>query len=148
MESAPIQLNEELGEILCPECEGHGCIPKEIKKMDEIQMTCQKCQGKGKLDWCEQAVGVAPKPYFQFDSSASMSIESTPTGDNKFYELYMQQMSEDLANEIDAMVLRSFENDLEHNENKQIGDEVYDYGKFLKFLFLPASKSEIKDQKD
>jgi len=143
MELEPIRLNEELGEILCPECEGGGYV-----QIDDVHMACKKCQGKGKLDWCQQAVGVKPQPYFQFDSSASMSMESTPTGDNKFYEMYMNKMGEELANQIDDMVLRSFENDLEHNENKRIGDDVYDYGKFLKFLFLPASKSKIKNQKD
>jgi hypothetical protein len=140
--------DENLGEIICPECKGTGSISAGVY----IAKTCSKCQGNGKLDWCQQAVGVAPKPYFHFDTSgvstfnmmngtyadttavvnskihsqmnvpSEMLIESTPTGkSNWFRDMYMNILDkavEKLAFNIDREILRSFEDALEHNEKE------------------------------
>ena len=50
-----MQLNEELGEIICPECKGFSATEQGM-----YMIRCPKCQGAGKLDWCQQAVGVPP----------------------------------------------------------------------------------------
>jgi hypothetical protein len=60
-----IKLDEDLGEILCPKCEGRGTVSEIMDDegfiYDNISI-CSKCWGKGKLDWIEQATGVEP-PY-------------------------------------------------------------------------------------
>lgn len=156
--------NEELGEIPCPECGGGGVIlHNKIEVMDHM---CEKCQGTGKLDWCQRAVGVKPRRMFSFDSSASMSfstfaktyVESTPQGHNHFHEFYMN-MIDDIANkmavDVDNQILRSLEEGLEHNENKPFKLAVnkrrrqgYDYGVFSELMLFPTSESEIEDKKD
>jgi hypothetical protein len=60
-----IELDEDLGEIVCPICGGRGAI--ELARKDgsicrNISI-CPKCWGKRKLDWIEQATGVEPPDY-------------------------------------------------------------------------------------
>lgn len=142
------KLNEELGEIVCPECKGEGTILKGVYG----HIVCEKCQGQGKLDWCQQAVGVAPNRYFQFDSSASMSfsnctVASTPNGEeNKFHDFYMNmidEMANKIVKDVDRQILRSFEEGLEHNENRVIIDKRrkigYDHRVFSEFMLLPST---------
>ena len=164
MESQVV-LNEELGEIICPECKGEGAILHN--KMELMDYTCPKCQGKGKLDWCQQVVGVPAPKYYSFDSSAAMSfgtfaknvmVESTPSGKNHFHDYYMEMIDDianKMANDIDKQILRSLEEGLEHNENKPLKIAVdkrrrhgYDYGVFSEFLLFTSAESEVEDKEN
>jgi hypothetical protein len=58
-----IKLDEDLGEIICPKCEGRGTISEIMDDEGFVYNNtriCSKCWGKGKLDWIEQATGVEP----------------------------------------------------------------------------------------
>lgn len=127
----PVSLNEELGEIICPECEGYGATPKEIKSMDEIQMTCQKCQGTGKVDWCQAAVGVPPPKDFRL--SFTDFAKNFLHDDNKdilpYQQALIDKLSQDLADKIDAEILESLQGNLEQNDDKTkfIRGSVYDH---------------------
>jgi len=150
-----LELNEEIGEILCPKCQGKsGTVSGEPSDVvvDPAWVRCNKCQGTGKLDWCQQAVGVAPPKYYGFDSSASMSLQdfaqnvyvSTPQGDNAFYKMYMnliENMSNDLAEKIDNEILATLTEDLEQNDDEKnvIGGSKYDHRVFSELMFFPSS---------
>ena len=48
----------ELGEVICPKCEGGGSYPKKFAKLeDPYYNRCIKCLGSGKLDWIEMCMG-------------------------------------------------------------------------------------------
>lgn len=167
--------NEELGEIICPECKGKGAKNKGVYGY----VNCQKCQGEGKLDWCQQAVGVAPKPYFHFDTSgvstfammndttavinskvhsqmnvpSEMLIESTPTGkSNWFRDMYMGMLDKaaaKLAFDMDEQLLRSFERSLEQNDKETLKRrDTNDNGVFSELMLFTALESKIEDKKD
>lgn len=143
--------NEELGEVVCPECNGMTAIEK-----GGYMLKCPKCQGKGKLDWCQQAVGVAPEKnnmfFSQWDSS-SVSYANM-VSDGTAWVRCLDKASKDLADSIDNKILentmRSYQPELEHNENKDevMEDGVYDHRKFSELLLFPTIESKIKNQKD
>ena len=122
-----IELNEKLGEIICPECKGE----KQINRGVYGVVMCQKCQGKGKLDWCEQAVGVAPKTikdyktsFVKFSQDYLCEFKTTPVQEKMYDHLANQ-----LADKIDAEIIESLIDDSEHNVNNKriIGGSVYDH---------------------
>jgi len=54
-----MKLNKEMGEIICPKCNGTG---DQTNFKDDLPnygylFPCTKCQGSGKLDWIETVVG-------------------------------------------------------------------------------------------
>jgi hypothetical protein len=165
------ECNEELGEIICPECKGKGVI--EHGKMEFMDYVCPKCQGEGKLDWCQQAVGVKPKPigfdssgYYTFSTYAAASGRASTSGGkmiadveaapNHFHQLYMNQIdkaAQQMADDVDREILRSLENAVEHNNDIKIEvdkrrHQGYDYGVFSKLMLFLTAKSKDKDKKN
>jgi len=62
-----IQINEELGEMICPKCNGECQIEIELFKSVDGHIVkmfdiCSKCFGAGKLDWIENILGKREKP--------------------------------------------------------------------------------------
>jgi len=74
--SSELELNEEMSEIICPKCDGTGrsrsrfveviddrCFQSRKENFDFYEgplfkrATCEKCKGKGKLDWVAQVTG-------------------------------------------------------------------------------------------
>ena len=47
-------LNE--GEVKCKKCDGTGRLTKNHHSEDVIVVDCQKCHGKGKIDWVSNAM--------------------------------------------------------------------------------------------
>ncbi len=111
MKRLKVQLNKELGEVICDVCEGNYPESKSL-------ICCPKCQGKKKLDWCEQIVGVAPKSqeYLTFatyiDGANDNFIEMSA-----FQQKIIDDMSNHIAVQIDKEILASLNADLEHNIN-------------------------------
>ena len=116
------ELDESLGEIICPECEGRGTIWNG--HIQTATTYCTKCWGKGKLDWIEQAVGVKPPDYGSSGawgtsgSSGAMGTSgavgtsgtSGPDGDmfsfnDSLLDKFADEMAQNLANEIDDEIL-------------------------------------------
>lgn len=58
IEDPPPELKE--GEIICPKCKGKYCIENEEGPIG----TCNKCHGKGKLDWVSNAMGKGKHPWY------------------------------------------------------------------------------------
>jgi len=52
-----MELNEELGEVICDECDGKGEVQYQIDECQSTEVRCPKCFGDGKLDWVENAMG-------------------------------------------------------------------------------------------
>lgn len=126
-----IELNEELGEVICPVCNGCGKMPS-LYESDKIAIMCKKCQGLGKLDWCEKAVGVKPI-LSSIDTSGCMSM-SFPAftqeyiGDWKMtpiQEAFFNKLSKETADKIDKEILESLSANAEQNiKNKQFVEGV------------------------
>lgn len=108
-----VLLNEELGEIFCDKCNGTGTYPSGM-----YQLRCPKCQGKKKLDWCEQIVGVTPKEmsYLSFQTYIN-DVYNAATTIHPYQEKIMEEMSLSLAKKIDQEILDTLTSDLEHNIN-------------------------------
>lgn len=51
-----IHLND--GEEFCKKCDGRGVVPlrKILKEKRVRNLTCNKCLGKGKIDWVEKVM--------------------------------------------------------------------------------------------
>lgn len=137
-----LNCDEELGEIICPECKGQTATEQGM-----YWLRCPKCQGTGKLDWCQQAVGVAPKKdnnmfFTRWDSTAVMSHHHVF---NDFFDKAAKQ----LADEIDKEILGTYEHKWEHTvKYAKLGEELYDHGKFSELMLFPTVESEIEDQED
>ena len=121
----PVSTSENLkleeGEMICDKCEGKGCISSKIDPTT-MASSCQKCQGTGKVDWIENIVG--KKPEMQFGSSSTSSMSSGGTfavspGMNNFLDKEaLDVMSKHLAAEIDKEILESLMVDLEQTNKK------------------------------
>jgi len=68
-----MELNEELGEVLCDECDGKGEVQHQIDDCQTTEIRCSKCLGHGKLDWVENAMGKKKEPDWVHINNASMS---------------------------------------------------------------------------
>jgi len=115
----PVSLNEELGEVICNECGGYGAIPRTVK-IDEIQSVCQKCQGTGKLDWCQQVVGVAPPKQSTFGFSLKNCFEYF-YDDNQnisYQQNIINKISKELAYKIDSEIIELTKGVLEQNDDE------------------------------
>ena len=106
MNNALPEINEELGEVLCDECEGRGCVPKKITKLDQMQSMCWKCQGDGKLDWVSMATGKPTIPMSFGTSGTSFSI-STPVMGNSSSGMskIINQCAEHFAQKVDDSIM-------------------------------------------
>lgn len=51
-----INVNEELGEMICDKCGGEGAIIHN--KIEVMDYMCPKCKGRGRVDWVENITGV------------------------------------------------------------------------------------------
>lgn len=71
--NAQHELDEELGEVICDQCDGKGI--KGSPHNPNVASICQKCQGRGKLDWCHKVVGV-PEPKVSYGSTSGMGDSS------------------------------------------------------------------------
>ena len=66
------------GEVLCDECNGSGNKAKWDQIPDyKCYLECDKCLGKGKLDWIENVVGVKPKVKLNFRMNYGMKVNPT-----------------------------------------------------------------------
>ena len=56
------------GEVQCSECHGSGNRAKWNQIPDyKCYLMCDKCNGKGKMDWIEAVVGVKPEPNLKLN---------------------------------------------------------------------------------
>jgi hypothetical protein len=110
-----MQLNEELGEIICPECKGLTATEQGM-----YMLRCPKCQGAGKLDWCQQAVGVPPPKYYSMDSSAVMSFNQP------FASCNISCAVQSLADHIDHQIVSCCRVYPEHNDKEDARRYMYD----------------------
>lgn len=53
-----------VGEILCPKCQANDIVGKGKPTV----FGCDKCHGKGKLDWIENVVGIRQQPRSALDN--------------------------------------------------------------------------------
>jgi RecJ-like exonuclease len=122
-----LQLNKELGEVICDVCKGKGNYPES-----KYLICCPKCQGKKKLDWCEQIVGVAPKS--QEHLTFATYIDEIYNDNFLDMTSFQQKMIEDISNymavKIDKEILASLNADSEHNINDKKEVLIYDYRVF------------------
>jgi RecJ-like exonuclease len=108
--------NEELGEILCSECDGYGSI--DIPDTD-YSIHCHACNGKGKLDWCEQVLG--PKDnndelfYMNLNTKATIYTSSTTSSGEKYIKEAVEEMSKKIDLEIVDRIINI------QNKNKKGG---------------------------
>ena len=96
-----IKLNE--GEEFCPECEGTGM---EVDDNKPFLSCCNKCLGKGTLDWIEQVIGVYPKnPVLDINS--------------KFLDEWTKDAAEALARLMDDEIMGAI---LNGEKEKKVGN--------------------------
>jgi len=121
-------LNEELGEIICPKCKGRGS-----KSTGKYSATiCNKCWGKGKLDWVEQCMGVKP-PDQHTHGTSSFGYACSSAFPQQYvgqcyagtsgvgiqpYQASCMQYLETIAEKETSKLIRSYNNTLEQNEKK------------------------------
>jgi len=92
-----LKLDESIGEVICPQCNGNGFF-------------CNKCLGTGKLDWVEQIVGKKPKEdTFTVYNTFTVSDASINGTINTFTleDEIRRIVSEELAKKIDEDILKS-----------------------------------------
>jgi len=88
----------EEGEEVCSECKGDGVRGMAIHQPPNMnpKNICSKCNGEGKLDWCEKVVGKPPLyGYSSSPSSSSLSAERPKYGrkeDSKRRRNYLSKM--------------------------------------------------------
>lgn len=73
------------GEKLCPKCKGKGRTRVFYFHDHCDSLMCNKCYGKGKLDWVEQIVGVkppTPRQHFTGTSCVSFSVVNSSVVDS------------------------------------------------------------------
>ena len=104
------KIDESLGELLCDECEGRGCLPSEIDDIQTLQSVCWKCQGAGKVDWVSHIMGVAP-PSSASSSGTSMSSSWSTSGTTGVHDDAIEAAATALAAKIDEEILDSIVND-------------------------------------
>ncbi len=93
-----IKLNESVGEVICPVCEGKGFF-------------CDKCLGTGKLDWVEQIVGKKPKEdTFTIYDSSNCTISNSNITNYSLEDTIRKIVAEELAKQIDREILESLAN--------------------------------------
>lgn len=135
------EIDESLGELLCDECEGRGCLPSKIEDISTMQARCWKCQGDGKVDWVSHITGKPVKPMFHFSSSSiSNSTVAAGTSGNHVHDDMIDAMSKHLADKIDKEIMDNLLNP--HNKHmKFYNEEVkqFDNGIVSKFMFHPDS---------
>lgn len=107
-----IELNEELGEIVCPVCKGED---KVHRSDDTLLRCCSNCNGRGKLDWCEQVLGPI---------KSEMSYTAVETFIEKYHPFVYQEytdycLSKKLMNSIDDEIMGSLQGDLEQTKNRK-----------------------------
>ncbi len=56
----------EEGEEICSSCKGSGCH----QTLNTLASTCMKCNGKGKLDWISNAMGVPKREHPIYGTSS------------------------------------------------------------------------------
>lgn len=52
-----ILISLKKGEEFCPKCDGKGRIKTNRFNQEGKYLKCSKCNGDGKIDWVEKAVG-------------------------------------------------------------------------------------------
>lgn len=96
-------------EYICDKCYGKGQIKSKLKTKSgrPITLRCNKCLGAGKLDWIENVTGKA---------IADDMIQFYP--DESFQQI-IENLSEDLAHNIDQEILRALYNDCNIDDNHE-----------------------------
>ncbi len=105
----------EPGEISCPDCDGSGTQELGGNSEDtfgnkwDLRCPCDKCHGKGKLDWIEQVVGVHDEPWVNVTINREPIYVSKEMidGDWSYQNEIVQKMSQQLADNIDKQILET-----------------------------------------
>jgi hypothetical protein len=118
-----IELNEDLGEVICDKCEGYGYSPPVIDDINTLQAVCVKCGGRGKVDWVNNVLGVNHRYDFATDTSGVFHFNSNH--DDKFdifpyQEDFINTLSKQLAEELDNTIIESLVSDSEQNSNQTL----------------------------
>ena len=86
MDQSIPQYKLEDGEIICSKCNGNCFLFG--RTIDEMAITCPKCQGSGKVDWITNAMGTPKKDLLHFTGvTYNTSVSSTPCDGDMFMDI-------------------------------------------------------------
>lgn len=119
MQKKDLELNEELGEMVCDKCEGAGsCNTTYSEETSPYYWRCPKCKGKGKVDWVENILGA--KPLLVRGLSASfVTMDELDFFKNSEAHEFIELLSREISKDIDNEILRSLKEDSEQNNKNQ-----------------------------
>lgn len=122
----------EVGDVVCPKCKGTGKSKAWSVGEFKVEPECPKCLGDGKFDWIDKIMGKVRKPYYQ-------AIDA-----------WVDELSKELANEIDKEILEKFIGSfkVEEEQNIKEKEDKHDNGVLSELLFHPIIKQKIKGKKD
>lgn len=103
------------GELICDQCNGSGV--GEIDKNSNYIITpfCQKCRGKGKVDWISNATGEQDSGYLSISMDDSDFFSSTIAAEDIMIngKSLIETISQKVAEEVDKKIMEIFGSTLE-----------------------------------
>lgn len=113
------KLKLEEGEVICNKCEGKGILLNSKIDFSFMDETCPICNGEGKTDWISNAIEPPPKDEFYFA------------------KYLVDEMAENLRYKIDKDIMNTF-----LNGTYQKRDDIQDAKRFtFKNIFDGGSQS-------
>lgn len=121
------EIDESLGELLCDECGGRGCLPPEINDISTLQSVCWKCQGDGKVDWVSHITGKPPRRMFGFSSSSFSTYAAGTSGSHSHvHDDIVDALAQNLAKKIDEEIMDNLLNP--HNKHMKFYNQEVKQG--------------------
>jgi len=106
------------GEVICSVCKGTGIISEKTELFEyyhrgasfmapgiPTKEFCEKCQGKGKLDWIEAIVGKKKLTPGGCGTSGYSNIETICTLDENIKQEIIDEVAEKMKKHIDESIL-------------------------------------------